>query len=90
MTFTNCVPPPDKEQDAKALAECLALGEMADESTFEDFQRRMLDQLDAGQISGANCYRALVAMRQHVFGGPGLRFIKADGTDVPADDVIPF
>ena len=90
MTFTNCVPPPDKEQDAKALAECLALGEMATESTFEDFQRRMLDQLDAGQISGANCYRALVAMRQHVFGGPGLRFIRADGTDVPADDVIPF
>jgi hypothetical protein len=90
VTFTDCVPPPDKEQDAKALAECLALGEMADESTFEDFQRRMLDQLDAGQISGANCYRALVAMRQHVFGGPGLRFIRADGTDVPADDVIPF
>ena len=90
MTFTNCVPPPDKEQDAKALAECMALGEMADESTFEDFQRRMLDLRDAGQISGANCYRALVAIRQNVFGGPGLRFIKADGTDVPADDVIPF
>jgi hypothetical protein len=57
---------------------------MADESTFEDFQRRMLDQLDAGQISGANCYRALVAMRQRVFGGPGMRFISANGDDVPA------
>ena len=90
MTFTNCVPPPDREQDAKSLAECMALAEMATEATFEDFQRRMLDQLDAGQISGANCYRALVAMRQHVFGGPGLRFIRPDGTDVPADDVVPF
>lgn len=90
MTFTNCIPPPEKEQDAKSLAECMALAEMATEANFKEFEGRMLDLMDRGEISGANCYRALVAMRQHVFGGPGLRFIRPDGTDVPADDVVPF
>lgn len=90
MTFTECVPPPDRERDAKSLGECMVLAEMADKDTFYEFESRMLDLLDSGQISGANCYRALVAMRQRVFGGPGMRLIQPDGTDVPADDVMPF
>lgn len=84
MSFKQCVPPPDREKDHKTLADCMALAELATKENFDDFEGRMLDLLDKGEISGANCFKALVAMRQRVFGGPGMRFISEDGDDVPA------
>ena len=90
MTFKDCTPPPDKEQDAKALAECMALVELVTAQNYEQLEGKVLDLLDTGEISGANAYRALIAMRQRAFGGSGMQFVQPDGSTVAASDVIPF